>query len=110
MTSPAAHSPATATSGATPCGTNASTGGSNRAQPPSPASHPTAIAAAIGCAGAADPVARSDERGRRFDSAGPLTIVHRLSQERGRFAPASVRLCDGWPYWDNNNLTRIRLI
>jgi hypothetical protein len=50
------------------------------------------------------------ERSRRFDFAEPPNIVHRLSQERGRFAPAFARLCDGWPYWDNNNLKRVGLI
>jgi hypothetical protein len=46
----------------------------------------------------------------RFDFAGPLNIVHRLSQECGRFAPALRRLRQGWSYWDNNKLKRIRLI
>src|SRR5947208_3603817 len=107
---PAAHNPAIAASGATACGTSAKRGASRRAQSRSPHSQNAAITALMGRPGRTAVDETSGARSRRFDLAEPLNIVHPLSQERGRFAPAFVRLCDGWPYWDNNNLKRVGLI
>ncbi len=43
----------------------------------------------------------------RFDLAGSLIIVHHLPKNAGG-SPRPPQCCDGRPYWDNNNLNRIR--